>query len=202
MHLTAIAGREDIRVIGLLPRVRPNRSGLSESQARLAGAEVYRHTWASDIRRRPDGQWDIDCGEAGTITCEHFVNCGGLWAREVGRMCGLELPVLAMEHMYLLTDEVPESSMIIALSLLEPITAPRPPLAAFLQGSPNISVKDIEAARYLLSPAMPIEIMAAFLLSCFRNSSSLPPDIHLQRHTTSGKIHHNDPRYGKDQDQN
>ncbi|MDQ3553950.1 MAG: FAD-dependent oxidoreductase, partial [Chloroflexota bacterium] len=32
----------------------------------------------------------------------------GLWAREVGRMVGLELPVLAMEHMYLLTDDMPE----------------------------------------------------------------------------------------------
>ena len=35
------------------------------------------------------------------------MNAGGLWAREVGRMCGLELPILAMEHMYLLTDDIP-----------------------------------------------------------------------------------------------
>ncbi len=75
--------------------------------ARMAGAEVERNTWAQAIRRRPDGRWDIDCGDAGTITCEHFVNAGGLWAREVGRMCGLELPILAMEHMYLLTEPVP-----------------------------------------------------------------------------------------------
>ncbi|MEL6984574.1 MAG: FAD-dependent oxidoreductase, partial [Actinomycetota bacterium] len=75
--------------------------------ARMAGAEIERHTWAEAITRRPDGHWDIDCGEAGTITCEHFVNAGGLWAREVGRMCGLELPILAMEHMYLLTESVP-----------------------------------------------------------------------------------------------
>ena len=46
--------------------------------------------------------------EQGTVAAEHVVNCGGLWAREVGRMVGLELPVLAMEHMYLLTDEMPE----------------------------------------------------------------------------------------------
>ncbi|MEP5376883.1 MAG: FAD-dependent oxidoreductase, partial [Hyphomicrobiales bacterium] len=39
---------------------------------------------------------------------EHVVNAGGLWAREVGRMVGLELPVLAMEHMYLMTDDMPE----------------------------------------------------------------------------------------------
>ena len=36
------------------------------------------------------------------------MNAGGLWAREVGRMCGIELPVQAMEHMYFLTEELPE----------------------------------------------------------------------------------------------
>jgi len=44
----------------------------------------------------------------GSIHAEHVVNAGGLWAREVGRMVGIELPVLAMEHMYLVTDEMPE----------------------------------------------------------------------------------------------
>ena len=75
--------------------------------ARMAGAEVHRNTWAHDVFHRPDGQWDV-VTERGTITCEHVVNCGGLWAREVGRMFGLELPILAMEHMYLLTEELPE----------------------------------------------------------------------------------------------
>ncbi|MGB3829035.1 MAG: FAD-dependent oxidoreductase [Ornithinimicrobium sp.] len=76
--------------------------------AQLAGAEVIQHTRVEAIRQLPDGSWELDCGEAGTITCEHFVNAGGLWAREVGRMCGLELPVLAMEHHYLVTEAVPE----------------------------------------------------------------------------------------------
>ena len=75
--------------------------------ARKAGAQVLRNTWAHDIVCRPDGLWDI-VTDHGTITCEHFVNCGGLWAREVGRMCNLELPILAMEHMYLVTEELPE----------------------------------------------------------------------------------------------
>ncbi|TIT60115.1 MAG: FAD-binding oxidoreductase, partial [Mesorhizobium sp.] len=44
----------------------------------------------------------------GTVHAEHVVNCGGLWAREIGRMVGVELPVLAMEHMYLLTEPMPE----------------------------------------------------------------------------------------------
>ena len=75
--------------------------------ARRAGAQVHRNTWAHDVVQRPDGLWDV-ITERGTVTCEHFVNCGGLWAREVGRMCGIELPILAMEHMYLLTEELPE----------------------------------------------------------------------------------------------
>ena len=75
--------------------------------ARMAGAEIYRNTWAYDIVANSDDTWDI-VTEEGTITCEHFVNCGGLWAREVGRMCGLELPILAMEHQYLVTEQLPE----------------------------------------------------------------------------------------------
>jgi dimethylglycine dehydrogenase len=84
-------------------------SGVTRAYARaaqLAGAEVAQHTMVRAIRPCADG-WELDCGEAGTVTCEQFVNAGGLWAREVGRMCGVELPVLAMEHMYLLTDDVP-----------------------------------------------------------------------------------------------
>ena len=77
------------------------------ASARLAGAEIYRNTWAEDIVQQADGTWDVVTGQ-GTINAEHIVNCGGLWAREVGRMCGIELPILAMEHQYLVTEEIPE----------------------------------------------------------------------------------------------
>ena len=46
--------------------------------------------------------------DKGNLVAEHVVNAAGLWAREVGRMVGLELPVLAMEHQYLVTGEIPE----------------------------------------------------------------------------------------------
>ena len=75
--------------------------------ARQKGAEVYRHTWVSDLRQRPDGTWDV-ITDRGEIHTEHIVNAGGLWAREVGRMIGLELPVLGMEHMYLVTEDMEE----------------------------------------------------------------------------------------------
>jgi dimethylglycine dehydrogenase len=75
--------------------------------ARIGGAEIYLQTRVTAISRRPDGTWDLTT-DKGTINAEYVVNCGGLWAREVGRMVGIELPVLAMEHMYLVTDDMPE----------------------------------------------------------------------------------------------
>ena len=75
--------------------------------ARLQGAEVYRHTRVTDLTQREDGSWDV-ITEQGNIHAEHVVNAGGLWAREVGRMVGLELPILAMEHQYLITEDMPE----------------------------------------------------------------------------------------------
>ncbi|WP_299625933.1 FAD-dependent oxidoreductase [Pelagibius sp.] len=75
--------------------------------ARIGGAEVERFTRVTDLQPLPDGGWEV-ITDKGTIRAEHVVNAGGLWAREVGRMVGLELPVLAMEHQYLVTDEMPE----------------------------------------------------------------------------------------------
>ena len=75
--------------------------------ARLQGAEIHRFTRVTGLRPRPNGSWEV-VTEKGNLIAEHVVNAAGLWAREVGRMVGLELPVLAMEHQYLLTEEIPE----------------------------------------------------------------------------------------------
>ena len=75
--------------------------------ARIAGAEVVRFNRVFETNQRGDGSWDV-VTEKGTIHAEHVINAGGLWAREVGRMAGLELPVLAMEHQYLITEDIPE----------------------------------------------------------------------------------------------
>jgi dimethylglycine dehydrogenase len=85
-------------------------SGVTHAYAKAArklGAEVERFTKVEDIVRREDGLWRVITNK-GEIVAEHVVNAGGLWAREVGRMVGLELPVLAMEHMYLITEDMPE----------------------------------------------------------------------------------------------
>jgi dimethylglycine dehydrogenase len=75
--------------------------------ARILGASVERHTRVLSLTPRTDGSWTVVTNK-GEIHAEHVVNCAGLWAREVGRMIGIELPVLAMEHHYLLTEDLPE----------------------------------------------------------------------------------------------
>ena len=75
--------------------------------AQIGGATIERQCRVTDLQPRPDGTWDV-ITEKGNVHAEHVVNAGGLWAREVGRMVGLELPVLAMEHQYLITEDMPE----------------------------------------------------------------------------------------------
>ena len=85
-------------------------SGVTNAYARSAihhGAEVVRNNPVHDLTQRPDGSWDVHT-EHGVINAEVVVNAGGLWARELGRMVGVELPLLPMEHQYVITEELPE----------------------------------------------------------------------------------------------
>jgi dimethylglycine dehydrogenase len=85
-------------------------SGVTQAYAKAArvnGAEVYRFTPVVELQQRSDGGWLL-VTPRGNIEAEIVVNAAGLWAREVGRLVGLELPVLAMEHQYIVTGDVPE----------------------------------------------------------------------------------------------
>ena len=75
--------------------------------AKKRGATVIERNRVVELKHRPDGQWDV-VTEKGVITTEHVINAGGLWAKQLGRMAGLELPVSPMEHHYLLTETIPE----------------------------------------------------------------------------------------------
>ena len=75
--------------------------------ARQLGASVERFTRVLALEPRRDGTWDV-VTDKGTVHAEHVVNCAGLWAREIGHLVGIELPVLAMEHHYLVTEDIPE----------------------------------------------------------------------------------------------
>ena len=85
-------------------------SGTTQAYAKAArtlGATVERFTRVTALNARRDGSWDV-ITDKGTVHAEHVVNCAGLWAREVGHLVGIELPVLAMEHHYLITEDLPE----------------------------------------------------------------------------------------------
>ena len=75
--------------------------------ARVHGAQYFTHCGVTAMAQRADGSWDLTTPK-GQINAEQVVNCGGLWAREVGHMSGIHLPVQPMEHHYLITEDIPE----------------------------------------------------------------------------------------------
>ena len=75
--------------------------------ARQAGARIVRRNRVIGIAREANGEWRVDT-ERGAYRCEHVVNAGGTYARQIGRWNGLDLPITCMTHHYLVTDPVPE----------------------------------------------------------------------------------------------
>ena len=85
-------------------------SGTTQAYARAArrqGAEIVLHNRVIDLNPLPDGQWQL-ITEQGDCHAEHVVNAAGLWAREVGAMAGVYLPLHPMEHQYLATEKIDE----------------------------------------------------------------------------------------------
>ena len=77
------------------------------SAARSLGVRVYRQTRADNITRQASGEWLVST-EHGDIRCEHVVNAGGTYARQMGEWSGLQLPMTSMTHHYFVTEPVPE----------------------------------------------------------------------------------------------
>ncbi|MDP6164741.1 MAG: FAD-dependent oxidoreductase [Gammaproteobacteria bacterium] len=76
-------------------------------KAREAGAKVYRFNAVVAITRKPNGEFIVHT-QKGDITCQKVVNATGYRVNEVGNMLGVSHPVTSMEHMYFLTDSIPE----------------------------------------------------------------------------------------------
>ncbi|MDJ0859744.1 MAG: FAD-dependent oxidoreductase, partial [Dinoroseobacter sp.] len=75
--------------------------------ARAKGVRIIRRCQATNITQAPNGEWVVET-EKGTITCEHVVNAGGTYARQMGEWSGLQLPMTSMTHHYFVTEPVPE----------------------------------------------------------------------------------------------
>jgi dimethylglycine dehydrogenase len=85
-------------------------AGVTHAFAKAAqhyGATVHPRTPVLETRTLADGGWEVVTPN-GTIKTEFLINAAGLWAREVGLLAGVELPVQPMEHHYLITEAIPE----------------------------------------------------------------------------------------------
>ena len=74
--------------------------------ARNRGAEIYRNTSVIGIKQSSNG-WVVET-DKGAIECEHIVSCTGNFARQTGAMVGLDIPVIPVEHQYIVTEPHPE----------------------------------------------------------------------------------------------
>jgi len=75
--------------------------------ARQGGATIYRHTRVTGTRLLDNGEWEVTTDQ-GTIVCEHLVNAAGSFAKQIGEWVGLDLPIVNMEHHYLVTENLAE----------------------------------------------------------------------------------------------
>ena len=86
--------------------------------AKKRGATVIENNRVLELHQKAEG-WQV-VTEKGTVHAEHVVNAAGLWAKQVGRMAGVELPVSPLNHHYLITETIPE---VAALDGMLPMTA-------------------------------------------------------------------------------
>ena len=74
--------------------------------ARQRGATIYRNTTVTAITQLASGEWLVSTDQ-GDITCEHVISCSGNFARQTGAMVGLDIPVIPVEHQYIVTEQHP-----------------------------------------------------------------------------------------------
>ena len=78
--------------------------------ARMRGAVVQERVKVTGItragRRVTGVDWQGEDGNSGHIACEHIVNCAGMWGHEVGRMAGVNVPLHACEHFYIVSEPI------------------------------------------------------------------------------------------------
>ena len=148
--------------------------------ARMRGAVVLEGVSATDVLTddgRATGVTWMRGGETGTIACDHVVNCGGMWGRELAARAGVTLPLHACEHFYLVTEPIADLDRLpvlrvpdecayykedagkILLGAFERVAKPWGG-AAVLLGAPPSCVRRVRASAQAASAA---EIIPAFL---------------------------------------
>jgi sarcosine dehydrogenase len=73
------------------------------SGARRSGVKIFTHTRVTAIRTHQGRVSQVDT-DKGSIECEIVVNCGGIYAPEIGRLADVRIPIVPMSHQYLITE--------------------------------------------------------------------------------------------------
>ncbi len=75
------------------------------SGARKAGIQIREDVEVSTISQSGSGLWQLQTTQ-GRISCEKLVICAGQWSREVGKMVGVNVPLVSVQHQYLVTEQI------------------------------------------------------------------------------------------------
>ncbi|MEZ7975031.1 MAG: FAD-dependent oxidoreductase, partial [SAR324 cluster bacterium] len=79
--------------------------------ARMYGVKIFEDTTVTGIRLEESGKNGAKKVAAvltkeGEILCETLVNCAGQWAKELGKLAGVNVPLVSVEHQYLITEQI------------------------------------------------------------------------------------------------
>jgi glycine cleavage system aminomethyltransferase T/glycine/D-amino acid oxidase-like deaminating enzyme len=77
--------------------------------ARQAGATLIEGVRVTGVTQKRGAVTGV-VTDHGTIEAEYVVNCAGMWARQLGELAGVAIPLQAAEHYYLITERIPELS--------------------------------------------------------------------------------------------
>ncbi|MFM8517287.1 MAG: NAD(P)/FAD-dependent oxidoreductase, partial [Nevskiaceae bacterium] len=75
--------------------------------ARMRGARIFEGTRVTQLLQRNGRITGVQLADGATIGAEYVVICGGMWSRQLGATAGINLPLQAAEHYYLITDQIP-----------------------------------------------------------------------------------------------
>ena len=135
--------------------------------ARNKGAEIYRNTTVLAMRQTKDG-WIVET-DKGSIECEHVISCSGNFARQTGEMVGLDIPVIPVEHQYIVTEPHPE------IQKRKKEGLPEGPLFFFFEFLDEVQLQYIDVQ--LVSLVYPILPFLQFVLRNFPNKKL---HVHIQ----------------------
>ena len=74
--------------------------------ARMGGAKIFENVTVTEIIAKNDTVTGVRTDDGQTIAAENVVICGGMWSRQLGARAGINLPLQAAEHYYLITENI------------------------------------------------------------------------------------------------